>query len=120
MANRVARFNAIPPVPQGGLSPWEFATISALKENVELLTGARGGESANANRALIKGQVTVSGAPTQQMTRITAEGNGFTINNVVVPSITDYVKLLRDVQQLANDVANLRNTVNTLIAQLKV
>lgn len=116
MATRVARFNSIPDIPQGGLTPWEFSTLSAIKENVDLLTGARGVDS---NTALIKGQVTLSSAPTQQMTRITAEGNGFTINDVVVPSLTDYVKLLRDVQQLANDVANLRNTVNTLIAQLK-
>lgn len=118
MASRVARFSAIPAVPQSGLSPLEFATISAIKENVELLTGARGGVG-SANSAVIKGQVSVGLAPTQQMTRITAEGNGFTISDVVVPSLTDYVKLLRDVQQLANDVANLRNTVNTLIAQLK-
>jgi hypothetical protein len=118
MATRTANFTAIPDVPQGGLTPLEFATVSALKENVELLIGARGEIGAN-NRALIKWQVTTPAAPAQQMTRITAEGNGFTISDVVVPSLTDYVKLLRDVQQLANDVANLRNTVNTLIAQLK-
>lgn len=119
MTVRAARFAAIPPVPQGGVTPLEFATLSAIKENVELLIGARGGETSVGNKALIKGQITVGAAPAQQMSRITAEGNGFTISDVTVPSLSDYVKLLRDVQQLANDVANLRNTVNTLIAQLK-
>lgn len=119
MAVRAARFVAVPPIQQGNITPLQFATLSALKENVELLTGARGSESNNSNRAVIKGQLTLTSAPTQQMTKITAEGTGFTISNVTVPSLTDYIKLLRDVQQLANDVSNLRTTVNTLITQLK-
>jgi hypothetical protein len=36
-----------------------------------------------------------------------------------VPSLDDYTKLLVNVQQLANDVATVRNTLNTLIQQLK-
>lgn len=112
------RFTAIPSVPQAGLNPSEFATISALKENVELLIGSRGGKS-DSGRAILKGQLTVTPVPEQKMTKITADGAGFTINNVSVPSSSDYVKLLENVQTLSNDVANLRNTVNTLIAQLK-
>lgn len=119
MASRVARFNSIPAVPQAGLSPLEFATISALKENVELLIGARGGESGNANRAVIKGQVSVNVAPTQQMVKVSADGNGFTISDVSVASLADHIKLINDVQRLANDVSNIRTTLNTLIAQLK-
>jgi hypothetical protein len=53
------------------------------------------------------------------MSRVTAEGAGFTISGVTVPSLDDYVKLLSNVQQLANDVASLRGTVNALIGQLK-
>jgi hypothetical protein len=53
------------------------------------------------------------------MTRVTATGAGFTISGVNVPSADDYIKLVSDVQQLANDVANLRATVNTLVNQLK-
>jgi hypothetical protein len=53
------------------------------------------------------------------MQRVTAEGTGFTISNVTVPSLDDYSKLVTNVQQLANDVANLRATVNVLILQIK-
>ena len=115
---RQARFSAVPAVPLVGLNPAEYATITSLKENGELLIGARGqiGES---NRALLKGQITVSEAPQQAMRQVTAEGVGFTVSGVTVPSIDDYVKLLSNVQQLANDVAAVRNTLNVLIQQLK-
>lgn len=118
MAVRQARFTAIPAVPQGGLNQWEYSTITALKDNVELLIGARGDIGAS-SRAITKGQVSVSEAPQQAMRQVTAEGVGYTISNVTVPSIDDYVKLLSNVQQLANDVASIRNTLNVLIQQLK-
>jgi hypothetical protein len=118
MATRTARFSAIPAVPQSNLNPWEFATLNALKENVEILTGARGDAGAS-NRALIHSQVTVNTAPTQNMTQVSAKGTGFTISGVSVPSSEDYIKLVNDVQNLANDVANIRATLNTLIQQLK-
>jgi hypothetical protein len=53
------------------------------------------------------------------MTQVTATGSGFTISGTNVPSLDDYVKLVVNVQQLANDVATLRSVVNTLINQLK-
>jgi hypothetical protein len=53
------------------------------------------------------------------MQRITADGTGFVINGVKVPALSDYERVLIDVQTLANDVAALRNTVNVLIKQLK-
>ena len=117
MAARGPRFAAIPSIPQGGLTDWQFNTLTAMKENLELLTGARGAD--NSVRAVVKGQVTVPNPPTQNMTRVTAQGTGFTIGGATVPSLDDYSKLVSDVQQLANDVANLRATVNTLINQLK-
>jgi hypothetical protein len=116
MAVRPPRFSAIPAIPQQGLTDWQFQTLNAMKENLELLTGARGG---NAGAAITRGAVTVTAAPTQTMQRVTAEGAGFTISGVTVPSIDDYAKLINNVQQLANDVAALRNTVNALINQLK-
>ena len=127
---RQARFTAIPAVPQAGLNPAEYATITSLKDNVELLIGARG-EIGSSSRAVTRGQVTVSEAPTQSMRQVTAEGAGFSIpvtsssingqatGYLNVPSIDDYVKLLSNVQQLANDVAAVRNTLNVLIQQLK-
>lgn len=118
MATRQIQFTAIPAVPQGGLNQWEYSTITALKDNVELLIGARGDMGAS-SRAITKGQVSVSEAPQQVMRQVTAEGVGFTISDVNVPSMNDYVKLLSNVQQLANDVASIRNTLNALIQQLK-
>lgn len=117
MAARGPRFTAIPSIPQGGLTDWQFNTLTAMKENLELLIGARGSD--NSVRAVVAGQVTVPNPPTQTMTRVTAQGTGFTIGGATVPSLDDYGKLVSDVQQLANDVANLRATVNTLINQLK-
>jgi hypothetical protein len=114
----MARFSAIPAVPQSGLTPAEYSTLTALKENVELLTGTRN-EVGAASRALTKGQVTVAEAATLRMQQVTADGVGFTVSNVTVASLEDYVKLLSDVQQLANDVASIRTTLNTLIQQLK-
>lgn len=116
MATRPPRFSAIPNIPQQGLTDWQFVTLNAMKENLDLLTGARGSITGT---AITKGSVTVVDAPTQTMQRVTAEGTGYTISGVTVPSIDDYAKLVLNVQQLANDVAALRTTLNTLINQLK-
>jgi hypothetical protein len=118
MAARKPTFTAIPNIPTQGLSNWQYSTLTAMKENVELLMGARG-KSASSVSAITRGAVTVDNAPAQNMQRVTADGSGFTISGVTVPSLDDYAKLIGNVQQLANDVAALRNTVNTLINQLK-
>lgn len=116
MATRPPRFSAIPNIPQQGLTDWQFVTLNAMKENLDLLTGARGGVTGT---AITKGNITVVDAPTQTMQRVTAEGTGYTISGVTVPSLDDYGKLVTNVQQLANDVASLRTTLNTLLNQLK-
>lgn len=116
MATRPPRFSAIPSIPQQGMTDWQFSTLNAMKDNIELLTGARGN---TAGVAITKGAVTVVDAPAQSMQRVTAEGTGYTISGVTVPSLDDYGKLVSNVQQLANDVASLRTTLNTLINQLK-
>lgn len=117
MATRNSRFSAIPNIPQSGLTDSQSSAILALKENVELLIGSRG--SGNATRAVLGGQITVANPAIQTMTRVTATGASFTISGVTVPSLDDYNKLTANVQQLANDVVSLRQTVNTLINQLK-
>jgi hypothetical protein len=116
MATRLPRYTAIPNIPQQGLTGWQFQTLTAMKENIDLLTGAKGIGSA---AALTGGSVTVTPAPVQTMQRVTATTAGFTISGVSVPSLDDYTKLVTDVQLLANDVAALRATVNALINQLR-
>ena len=118
MTTRPPRFTPIPNIPQQGLTDWQFSTLNAMKENLDLLIGARGATGLGAS-AITRGSVTVAGAPAQTMERVTAEGAGYTISNVTVPSLDDYTKLIGNVQQLANDVASLRNTVNALIDQLR-
>jgi hypothetical protein len=100
------------------LSDWEYQTLNAMKENIDLLTGARGRNAATAS-ALTRGSVTVANPPAQTMTQVSAYGAGFTISGVSVPSLDDYVKLVANVQQLANDVASLRGTVEALLNQLR-
>jgi hypothetical protein len=114
----MSRFSAIPNPPQSEMSGWQFYMLNALKENVELLTGARG-EKDGASRAITKAAVSVTQAPTQSMRQVTAQGSAVNIDGAVVPAIDDYIELLKNVQSLANDVAALRETLNTLIGQLR-
>ena len=114
----MTRFSAIPSPPQSEMSGWQYYMLNALKENVDLLTGARG-EKDNASRALTKASITVAPAPTQSMRQLTAQGAAVNIEGATVPDMTDYIELLKNVQALANDVATLRATLNTLIGQLR-
>ena len=59
------------------------------------------------------------GVPSPQLRATSAVGSGFTISGAEVPSLADYQNLVRDVQLLSNDVTALRQTVETLIAQLR-
>lgn len=114
----MARFTGIPALAQTGLDEQQFRVLSALKENVELLTGTRG-ERDGASRALTKDAVSVASAPTASISSLSAKGAGFTISGQSVPSLADYNALLRDTQTLLNDIAALRATLNTLITDLK-
>jgi hypothetical protein len=114
----MARFTGIPDVPQGGTDDWQYRVLDTLKQNVELLAGIRG-EQDGASAAILRSQVTIKEIPPAAFQGSTAQGGGFTIANVQVPSITDHVALIRDVQTLAQDVANLRSIVSALITQLR-
>jgi hypothetical protein len=120
MATRVPQFPAIPSLPQVGLQPWQVHFYSAIKENLEMLNGSRNGVDSS-NQIVTKGQITVAVPPTQNMTRVTAEGFAISLKDeqTSVPTADDYAKLISNVQTLANDVANLRATVEVLIKQLK-
>ncbi len=114
----MARFTAIPAVPQGGITDWQSVLISSVKENVELLTGLRG-EADLASKAITKGQITLLEMPDQNMMQISSKGTGFTISGQQVAGLDDYGLLITDVQTLANDLAYTRAVVNALINQLK-
>jgi len=130
-------FTGIPDVPQEGLDEWQFRILSTIKENVELLTGSRGASNAD-SKALTSSSFSVQPPVPQKMVKITATGagasllngfvltpdgsGGFTVDvtgRSDVPLLSDYNNLARNVQELANDVARLRNTVEILITQIR-
>ncbi len=109
----MARFTAIPNPPQSEMSSWQYQMLGAIKENVELLVGARG-EKDGASRAITKAAITVIQAPEQSMRQVTAQGTAVNLEGAIVPAMDDYIELLKNVQALANDVASIRATLNTL------
>lgn len=113
-----ARYTAIPTIPVVGVEDWQSRVLNALKENVELLTGTRG-EQDGASVAVNLSRLTVSAPPAQRLTRITASGNGVSVSGVNIPTLEDYNRALSDIQLMANDIAALRATVDTLIRQLR-
>jgi len=114
----MARFSGIPALPDVNVDEWQTAVLGAIKQNVELLTGGRG-ESDEASRALLKGDLSVSQAGDPKFVQLSARGAGFTVSGASVPALADYVSLLQDVQALAADVAELRTVLNTLVSQLR-
>lgn len=114
----MARFTGIPNLPQVGVEEWQYRFLSAMKQNVELLTGTRG-EQDFTSRALLKSSVALRIAPEPSIRAVSAVGSGLTVGGAQVPSLADYQTLVRDVQALVNDVAQLRTTLNTLLQQLR-
>lgn len=137
----MARFSGIPSLPQSGVEEWNLRTLGALKQNVELLTGSRG-ETDLASKALIRSQFTVNPPPSPSLTSVSQLAINpslpTTYINVTPVAVgtpvpvadagwTTFLGSLQsggyasaqDVQRLASDVAQLRATLNVLIAQLK-
>tara|TARA_R100000231_G_scaffold96422_4_gene72148 strand:- start:382 stop:756 length:375 start_codon:yes stop_codon:yes gene_type:complete len=122
MANR---FTGIPAVPLDGLTDWQSVLIGSMKENVELLTGLRG-EADVISKAVTQGQVTLAQLGEQNMRQVTAQGTGFEVTSqgtlnpgTNVPNLEDVIKLINDVQVLANDLAQTRAVINVLLKQLQ-
>ena len=123
----MASFAPIPDVPLEGLNLAESALFKAMKENIEILAGAR----TVGVRAITSDSVTVVPQDVQQLKRLTAGANGYAVSYpngatlaaqpgaIVLISSADYVNLLQDVQNIANDVSRLQNVVNSLIGQLQ-
>jgi hypothetical protein len=114
----MSRFTGIPSLPQVGVEEWQSRILGAMKQNIELLIGTRGEQDAS-SRAVLKSGITITRAPEPTLRAVSAVGSGFSISGAQVPSLSDYQALVRDVQSLTNDVAQLRATVNTLISQLR-
>lgn len=102
----MARFVATPEVQTEGQEEGLTILLASIKENIELMAGTRG-EADLASRVVTRGDVAV-----QETDAITARGEGYLISGQKVAS-------LDDVGLLINDVARLRDTLNTLIRNLK-
>lgn len=114
----MARFTGIPDIPQGNIDEWQYRTLDAIKQNVELLAGIRG-ETDGASAAILRSAVTTRAPTSSNFQALSARGSGFTISGVQVVALEDYTLLLRDFQALAQDVADLRATVASLINQIR-
>lgn len=114
----MSRFAAIPAIPTSNVAEWQSSVLSALKENVELLCGTRG-EADGQSRAVTSGVVSTQTITDVKFTRVSATGKGYTISGQNVADLDDFAKLILDVSLLAQDVATLRSTLNSLITQLK-
>ena len=128
----MSRFTGIPAIPFTGLDPAQARVLSAIKENVELLTGGRG-EEGQTSRALTRGQINLRPVPQPAFGNPTARGDGIGVVTSVsfdpntglsgetgtTVSIDDYRRALDDIQRLARDVEALRQYVDTLTQQLR-
>ena len=108
-------FAALRDVPLTGLSEWEASLLGGMKENLELLCGTR----QTGVRAVMSSSIGVAALGTQGMAQTSTTGAYYTITGVDVPTLTDYLQLRQDLQTLANDLAETRNTINTLLSQMK-
>ena len=117
MADKV-RFTGVPELPQSNIPAWQASILGALKEDVELLIGQRGEVDSN-SKAVTQGAVSVPELGVQSMQQVSAKGNGFNISSSDVAALDDFVKLISDVQTLANDLKSTRDTLNALIRQIK-
>ena len=117
----MARFTGIPTVPTAGLPELQANLFGALKENIELLTAARG-ETDLISKALIRGDVTAKQVGTQVMGSVqNISPDGFTGSHVdanQIASLAAFRGLKTDVQTLANDLADTRAALNLLIRDM--
>ena len=119
----MARFVGIPAIPLQDMADWEAQVFHSIKENVELLCGIRG-EGDEASKAVTKDSISVSSMGQQDMKVVSAQAKTWTgptglPGGESVADGPEFTALIANVQTLANDLAEQRTTLNTLIEQLK-
>jgi predicted ATP-dependent serine protease len=115
------RFVATPEIPTTGIPELMANILSALKENVELLTATRG-EPNSESRVVARGDITASQLDTQSLVSVqNVSPPGFTGPHVdanQIASLAAINGLKNDVQTLANDLAETRIALNLLIRNM--
>jgi hypothetical protein len=108
-------FVAMPAIPSEGVTDGEVLMYSAVKQNIEQLTG----QGSPLFSAVTRGAITVAPIPSLSVRPLTVSGAAYTISNVQVAPATEVVALASTVQQCVNDITTITNTLNALISQLK-
>ena len=111
------RHVATPEIPMENLTA-EAILLSALKENMELLTGTRGEADLN-SMAIVRADLTVGQVGTQVMGTINTRNNLTpTVLNEAAP-LDSFLDLRNDMQTLANDLFITRAALDLLIKNLR-
>lgn len=108
------QYQGLPAIPNEKLPQWQYDILAALKENIEIMMGARG-----PGRSVTNDTIGVVPQQFQVMTQVSARGELTTSAAGGVPTGADYIKLLNDVQQLAADVAKIQDALNALLQNLR-
>lgn len=108
------QFQAIRDVPQSGVQQWEMDMLNQIKENLELMMGVRQAGV----KAVLTDAVGVVQAENITMKRSSAQPTGYNISGNLVADFNQFVQLIKDVNELANNVLTLQLQVNTLIRDL--
>jgi len=110
-------FVATPAVPLSGLTEQEFRVLSAIKENMDLLTGVSNDKDF---KATLTGQFTVLTLESLNSSPVQTSGRAYDVGDgKLVPSLEDFNTLLTAVNAITQDVKNLQDILNALITQAK-
>lgn len=115
MSRRQPVFSGVPNVPQGA----DFGTyqmFEALKTNVETLTGARGDRR---GAAILRGQITANTVEPLRVKQIAGASGAINVGGQAVPVFADFNALAIDVEKMLRDMETIRQTLNTLLVQLR-
>tara|TARA_R110000796_G_scaffold229815_2_gene347288 strand:- start:166 stop:519 length:354 start_codon:yes stop_codon:yes gene_type:complete len=112
----IRRHVATPEVPSVELDT-QSVLLSAIKENVELLTGTRG-ESDLASMAIVRGDLNVSQVGLQVMGSVNVSNNVTPDALNKTAPLDAFIDLRNDTQQLANDLFETRAALDLLIRNL--
>lgn len=107
----------MPALPQSGVTGEQLVLLAAVKQNIEQLIGISG---TPAYRAALRGDVRVDPIGALSVSQTGVTGQAYVISGAgAVPTAEDFVRLANATQQVINDMARLRDTLDTLITQLK-
>lgn len=130
----MSRFAVIPPVPYSGVPPWEIQILTAMVQNVNLLT-ANQDRSNISTQAVLQSTYNTQGIlpdaitiNTQQLpdnpitgyVQISGYGDAvpYNSNTSTYSDLVNQCVLASDMEKIILELTDLRNAVNNIIAQL--